>query len=214
VIDELMTSYEGDTDIQFVEIRMLSASQNLVANTVLGVFDASGNYAGDALVVPGNVPNSGSGTRWIMGTPAFQTLTGIQLNFEFAPGLIGESGMVCWGAPDDLLVPPADPDSWVHSNPENYIDCVAYGSYTGPTNGLIGDPTPLSPDGHSLQRIFETHDSLTDFACADPATPTNNAGETIDLAAAIPCPEPSQILLLAGGAAALAPAGRRRQRRR
>jgi len=213
VIDEVMTSYDGDFDVQFVEIKMLNVAQNSVANSVLGVFDGSGNFEGDALIVPGNVTNSGNGTRWIMGTPAFETVSGIQVDFEFAPDLIAGSGMICWGAPGELL-PPADPNSWDHSDPENYIDCVAYGGYDGPTNSFIGNATALLADGHSLQRISETHDSATDFACGDPANPTNNAGSSADLDATIPCPEPSQLLLLLAGAGALLPAQAFAKRRR
>jgi len=212
VIDEVMTSYDGDFDVQFVEIKMNVASQTFVENSVLGIFDGSGNYERDALVVPGNLANGGAGVRWLMGTPAFEAASGIQVDFEFAPGLVAGSGMICWGAPGTL--PPADPNSWDHTDPANYVDCVAYGGYSGPTNTYIGDPTPIEPDGHSLQRITESHDNLTDFACGDPANPTNNAGETADLAATIPCPEPSQILLLLAGAGALIPAQARAKRRR
>lgn len=214
VIDEVMTSYDGDTDVQFVEIRMQTFSQEAVANSVLAVFDASGNYERDALLVPGNVAQSGPGTRWIMGTPAFETVSGLEVDFEFAPGLVPQSGMICWGAPDSGLVPPADPESWDHSDPENYVDCIAYGEYDGPTNSFIGDPTPLSPDGHSLQRVAETHDSASDFECGDPASPTNNAGASAALEATIPCPEPGQLALLLAGAAALRSARGLAKRRR
>lgn len=212
VIDEVMTSYDGDFDVQFVEIRMLASGQTFVENSVLAKFDGSGNYEGDALVVPGVVTNGGNGVRWLMGTAAFEAVSGIQVDFEFSPGLIAGSGMICWGAPGQL--PPADPNSWDHTDPANYTDCVAYGGYSGPTNIFIGDPTPIEPDGHSLQRIDESHDNAMDFACGDPANPTNNAGETANLAATIPCPEPSQILLLLAGAGALWPLQARAKRRR
>ncbi len=64
VIDEVMTSYGGNANVQFVEIRMLSSSQNFVSNSVLGSFDSNGNYLGDVLVVPGNVTNGTAGARW------------------------------------------------------------------------------------------------------------------------------------------------------
>lgn len=212
VIDEVMTSYEGDTAVQFVEIQMLSGSQTLVADSVLGVFDATGAFVDEALVVPGNISNSGSGLRWIMGTPELETAAGIQVDFEFPAGLIPQSGMVCWGAPGVFPPPPA---SWDHTDPESYVDCVAYGAYTGPTNDLIGTPTPISPDGHSIRRISETHDNATDFACGDPADPTNNAAQSGSLAATTSCvPEPGAAALLLVGAAALAAAGTLRGARR
>ena len=45
--------------------------------------------------------------------------------------------------------------------------------------------TPLDANGHSLRRVSHTDDNETDFACGDPADPTNNAGESALLAATI-----------------------------
>ena len=96
-------------------------------------------------------------------------------------------GMICWGAPG--ILPPADPMSWDHADPANYVDCLAYGTYSGPSNPFIGTPTPLVAEGHSLVRQSETDDNAADFACTDTATPTNNAGESIDVPASTPCGE-------------------------
>src|SRR5690606_4787676 len=95
-----------------------------------------------------------------------------------------EGGMICWGAPG---VDPPSPDSWDHSDPTNYTDCVAYGIYDGPSNPLIGDPTPLVPEDHSLVRIADTQDNDADFVCAETATPTNNEGGTVAVPATTPC---------------------------
>jgi len=191
VIDEIMTSYGGDPNVQFVEIDMLALGQNLVANSILGVFDTSGSYIGDVLVVPGNVPNSGTGVRWIMGTSQFQTASGLAPDFIMPAGLPTLGGMICWGAPG-VAVPP--PGSWDHTIPGNYVDCVAYGTYSGPSNVFVGTPTPLNADGHSLVRVSETHDNATDFACADPAGPEDNSGTTASMAATTPCLAPVPML--------------------
>jgi hypothetical protein len=184
VIDEVVTSYGGDPDVQFVEIAMETGSQNFVQNSILGAFDVDGDYLGDVLVVPSNVPNSGNGVRWLMATSEFQTLTGLTPDFTMPAGLLTGGGMVCWGAPG-VSVPP--PGSWDHTNPNNYVDCIAYGTYSGPTNNHIGNPTPLTGDGHSLQRIAHTDDNLSDIICGDPATPRNNAGSTVNMAATTSC---------------------------
>jgi hypothetical protein len=189
VIDEVMTSHDGNADIQFVEIRMLAAAQNQTANSVLAAFDADGTFIGDILVVPSNVANAGNGVRWLMGTTAFETAAGVQADFEFAPGLVPQSGMICWGGGPGAVVP-EDPPDWDRENLDSYVDCVAYGAYTGPTHDLSGTPTPIAPDGHSLRRISETEDNATDFACGDPADPTNNAGGAGSLAATTACPAP------------------------
>ena len=180
-----MTSYGGDPNVQFVEIDMLSPGQNLVTNSVLGAFDTSGSYIGDVFVVPADVPNAGSGVRWIMGTSQFQTASGLSPDFIIPASLPTGGGMLCWGAPG--ILPPA-PGSWNHAIPGNYVDCIAYGTYSGPSNGFVGTPTPLDADGHSLVRISDNNDNATDFACADPATPEDNNGTSVNMAATTPCP--------------------------
>ncbi len=187
VIDEIMTSYGGDPNVQFVEIKMLAIVQRFVRDTVLGAFDPNGAYLGDVLIVPGDVVNNGPGVRWLMATEEFQTLTGLTPDFLMPATLPSGGGMVCWGAPGPGSFIP-DPNSWDHSDPNQYVDCVAYGSYSGPANALIGNPTPLNADGHSLVRSSETNDNETDFGCGDPATPENNAPQSAPLIATTPCP--------------------------
>ncbi len=176
VIDEIMTSYGGDPNVQFVEIRMLGIGQRLVGGTVLGAFDPSGSHLGTVLVVPGNVSRSGNGVRWLMGTTRLQAVSGPTPDFIMPAGLPTVGGMVCWGAPGAST-----------SNPAFYVDCVAYGSYSGPSNIHIGNPNPLNAAGHSLVRVSDTNDSATDFACGDPATPESNAPATVSLAATASC---------------------------
>ena len=176
VIDEVMTSYGGDANVQFVEIRMLNTFQTVVANTVLAAFDASGAYTGDVLIVPSSL-TSNSELRWLMGTTQFQAASGVTPDFIMPAGLPTGGGMICWGAPLN------------HTIPANYIDCVAYGTYSGPTNVHIGTPTSLDAIGHSLQRSGDTSDSAADFQCGDPANPTNHSSVSASLVATTPCPD-------------------------
>ncbi len=189
VIDEIMTSYGGDPNVQFVECKMLAPFQAFVTNTVLGAFGPTGTYLGDVLIVPTDLGAAGPDVRWIMATQAFEDLTGLTPDYIIPPNLPLASGMICWGAPGSGLVPAPDPNSWNHTDPNQYTDCVAYGSYSGTTNAQSGNPTPLLPVGHSLERISQTEDNETDFRCGDPATPENNIpGESASLAATTSCP--------------------------
>jgi len=189
VFDEVMTSYGGDPNVQFIEIRMLAPIQNAVQNSVLAAFDNTGTYINDILVVPGNLTNQGTDVRWLVGTSAFATATGLAPDFIMPTGILPTSGgMVCYGGGGGLV--PAAPGSWSRTNFANYVDCVAYGTYAGSTNAHIGTPTTLNGDGHSLQRIGSTNNNAADFTCADPATPENNAGVSANMAATTPCPAP------------------------
>lgn len=184
VIDEMLASIDGDPEQQFVEVKMLFAAQNLTKNAVIAAFDADGSYVEDILVIPDNVANGVNGARWIAATEAFQTARGFTADFTMPAKIPLGGGMVCWGAPG-IAAP--DPASWDHANPANYVDCLAYGTYHGPTNAKIGTPTSLIAEGHSLVRQSETDDNAHDFACAPVATPTNNAGQSIDVDASNAC---------------------------
>jgi len=186
VIDEVMTSYGGDANVQFIEVRMLAGLQTFVSNSVLAAFDTNGNYIADILVIPNNVSNGGPGVRWLVGTSAFQTASGITPDFIMPAGVLPSGGgMVCYGGGGGLS--PKNPPDWDRTAFATYVDCLAYGNYAGPSNVRIGTPTQLTGDGHSLQRSGTTHDNAADFTCADPATPENNAGDTGSMAATTSC---------------------------
>ena len=179
VIDEVMSGLSGTDDVQFVEIRMLAGSQNIVTGSKLSAFDANGNFLRVVLTVGANVAG-GMNRAWIMGSTDFAAASGITPDFTFTSsgglGLEPNDGMVCWGKPSNEM------------NAGQYVDCVAYGNYVGPTNVHIGTPNPLSPNGRSLVRISNTNNSAADFACNDPAEPENNAMQVGSIAATTPCP--------------------------
>lgn len=188
-ISELMVGFNGNPQVQYVEINQRALGQNIVMNSRLAAFGPSGNFLGVALLVPGNVPNSGDGVRWVMATPQFEAESGIQADFVFSPGILAPSaGMICWGSPG--LVPP-DPSTWDPTNPNNYVDCLAYGNYTGFAPSGPANPAGPGDCERSLTRTTPaTFDSqippmdtwadgnnATDFVLAVPS-PTNNAGQT------------------------------------
>ena len=190
-IHELMVGFDGDPDVQFVEINMRLFGQNITVNTKLSAFDASGTFIdadavtpGDQplLVVPGNVPNSGDGVRWLMGTAAFEIAFGIQVDFEYppAPVLPATAGMVC------LFENFRD-----FTNPSQSVDCVAYGgaAFTGQNpNSSPSEAATVGPGdgGSSLTRFvpatfimgppWAQSDDAVDFFLACPS-PENNAGQ-------------------------------------
>jgi hypothetical protein len=182
VIDEVMLGVNGDPTAQYVEIRMLFPAQTSVAHSVLAFFTCDGAGVSTQIDgLPGDIAHGGTGVRWSMGTDTFATATGLTPDFTF-PAIANNAtssyvpcGMVCWGAPTMSLLPPADPDSWSHADPENYVDCVAFGGYSGTTRTSSGTPTNLMPGNGSmsLTRIGSTGNNLADFALAAP-TPTNN----------------------------------------
>jgi len=180
-IHELLVGFNDDPDIQYVEINQRGLGQNFVGGTRLVAFGPTGAYLGVVLQVPNGVANSGDGVRWIMGTPAFEAASGMQVDFEFAPGIISPgSGMICWGATSG------------ESNPNAHVDCMKYGNYAGP-NTPNEPSSPLSPSNcfQSMTRVipatFDASSPPSDTWADDPnantyalATPSpqNNAGIT------------------------------------
>jgi hypothetical protein len=183
-IHELMSGVNGDPSVQYVEIRMhdMNFSQNAIADTRLTAFSCDGSSFNVLLLVPSNVSFGSFDKRWIMATPHFAAAAGMTPDFTWDPtvtGNIPSCGMVCWGAPGQI--PPA-PNTWDPSMQDNYVDCVGYGGYTGPTKTSIhdttptsGTPTSLGPGNGtlSLSRLGNTGNNVADFALDCPA-PQNN----------------------------------------
>ena len=193
VIDEIKSGAAGNPNLQYVEIRMLSAGQNQVAHTRLTVFRCSANGGGNVVLIndlPTNVPNAVAGGRWIMASPdatTFLAASGISPNFTWNSSVAGSiptsCGMVCWGAPGIL---PPNPPTWDASVPSNYTDCVSYGAYDGPAIPGGAAPATATPGNatFSLTRTDAAQFS-NQFALACP-TPTNNAGNTGSFGACSP----------------------------
>ena len=198
-ISEVMSGFDGDANVQFVEVDQLGTLQSFVANTRLTAFNPDGTLAG-VLLDPVGADVSFTGDKWLMGTLAFQAASGISADFTFSPGILPAAGMVCWGAPDTAA---PDPNTWDASDPNNYVDCVSYGgaAFTGtnpmspnPASSGAGDDTlSLTRSTTSTPKLtnpWRNSDDSTDFKLAVPS-PENDAGEVGSLIASAPSPVPS-----------------------
>lgn len=171
-ISEVMFGYNGDPDIQYVEVVMQTAGQNITAHAILGYFDAAGAYQGDILEVPTNVQTGDSGGRYVMATADFTAASGITPDFTFTPvASMPATGMVCFGGGG---VVPLNPPTWTRTTMANWIDCVPYGGYVGPPIKQ-GPATPfgLGDGTNALTRTMDTDNTSVDFVLACP-TPQNN----------------------------------------
>jgi hypothetical protein len=182
-ISEIGAGFQGNAAIQFVELRLDSGGQTQTEDTRLTAFAADGT-ATELVLSDHAVPNGTSGANILYATEAFAEATGVTPDFVMPAGLVTPSGMICWGAPG---VDAPDPDTWDLTKPENYVDCVAYGGFTGATRPTSGTPTTLGP-GDGTQSLARTNgtggggSNATDFALATPNV-CNNAGDCTDLAA-------------------------------
>jgi hypothetical protein len=140
-ISEIGSGFNGAADVQFVELRLDLGAQTNATNTRLTVFAADGTAI---LLKLSDHPlaNGTSGANVLYATAAFRTATGVKPDFEISTGIVTPTGMICWGAPGIVPPPPA---SWDFTKPENYVDCVAYGGFTGTTRPASGTPSALPP---------------------------------------------------------------------
>ncbi len=181
-ISELGAGFLGDPNVQFVELRLDAAGQTELTNTRLTSFDKDG-VATALLLTPSDVANGSAGRNVLYATAEFQTATGITPDYVIPVGVVGPSGMICWGAPGATA---PDPMSWDFDKPENYVDCVAYGNYAHNTRPASGTPSTLTPgDGvRALVRQKNTGaagNNANDFALAT-ASACNNAAQCAVLA--------------------------------
>ncbi len=111
-----------------------------------------------------------------MGTASWATATGVTPDFTFpTSAAFGNAcGMICWGAPGGLA-PPENPPTWDAGMADNYVDCVAYGGYTGTRQAGDAAASLLAAGNGtmSLQRTADNGNDSTDFALLA-RTPTSN----------------------------------------
>jgi hypothetical protein len=164
ILDEIVGSWQGDDEVQFVELRMMADGQNQLAGAAALFFDnASGSEEGRRVFVfPQNVSRGVEGVKILLASPKARDLAEVQPDFVLPAGMLRpENGRVCFAV----------------AGPLNFVatDCVAYGKFTG-DNGGYGPPTPITPDNRALQRIAVTGRNRTDWrGVLDPVL-ENNAG--------------------------------------
>lgn len=182
-ISEVGVGFGGDASVQFVELRLEAAGQGHLKDTRLTAFAPDGT-ATELVLSDRAVTNDARGANVLYATAGFAAATGVTPDFVIPAELPTPTGMICWGAPGAVPPPPAQ---WDLDKPNNYVDCVAYGSFSAATRSGSGTPTTLGPgDGsQSLTRTGGTSftgDNAADFTLATP-TACNNAGACTDLTA-------------------------------
>lgn len=151
---------------QYVVLQMYSAGQDQLTGRKITVYDPVGNKA-DTFTFP-NPDNVNTGTdqsKILAATTQAQTLFQVTADLTIDPSMSAAGGKACFDA-----IP---------------IDCVTWGSYSGPAGG-----TPADPDGfntrHALKRDLgangtleandDTDDSAADFDVGQ-TTPVRNGGQ-------------------------------------
>ena len=184
-IDEIMAGANGDSQIQFVEMRVSDGSQKLwgpndseeVGRAMLVFFDINGKRTG-RFVFPTNAPAGGS--QVLIATSAFAALPGAPTpDFIMPTDLIAVSGKLCFRGN------PANPNRF------DVNLCLSYGAFEGDTEGA-GSPAAggarLAIVGATSLRRFQDSvgigsQSNADFELSTPE-PTNTRDQSFTISAA------------------------------
>lgn len=158
---------------EFVELQMYAPLQNFVDGHKLTLYSSTASLTGTC-TFSGDVPNGANQDTILFATPAGAAEFGKTADCSLADAdrLSPTGGAACWET----------------------LDCVSWGSFSGPLPSPAGTPAPAMTPGMSLTRsiaagcstLFEagddTNNSAADFALTSP-TPRNNA----DPADGTPC---------------------------
>jgi len=173
-IDEVLGSWQGDDSVQFVQLRMLAAEQQLLSDgggtrgpAELVFDDASGSPdTRRVFTFTHDLAIGLAGSRILLATPALTSLSGFAPDFVLPAGMLApRDGRVCY-----FVNPPQ-----AAGQPTGVIDCVAYGKFKG-DHGPFGPPTPITPDNRALRRIALTGRNVDDWGGVLAPDPTNDAG--------------------------------------
>ena len=173
-IDEVLGSWQGDDSVQFVQLRMLAAGQQLLSDgggtrgpAELVFDDASGSPdTRRVFTFTHDLAIGLAGSRILLATPALTSLSGFAPDFVLPAGMLApRDGRVCY-----FVNPPQ-----AASQPTGVIDCVAYGKFRG-EKVPFGPPTPITPDDRALRRIALTGRNVDDWRGVLEPDPTNDAG--------------------------------------
>ena len=163
--------YAGDAlnpSAEFIELQMFQSGQNLVTGHSVVIYNGAGAPL-QTITMNSNVANAQNQRTILIATSAAETVFMVDADFSMTAGIPEGAGKVCF-----------DPEP-------NPIDCVAWGSYTGPTTNT-GPPFGGGiPQGQSIERKInagcatllegadDTNNSANDFQAVTPTAEPNSA---------------------------------------
>ncbi len=151
----------------YVELQMWSAGQNLVGGHAIGIYGPAGASAGTATFAH-DVNGDANQSTLVAATPEAEAEFGFEADASLSPGLLDPTGgAVCWES----------------------LDCVAWGSFSGPAKSPAGPPAAAGgiPDGMALRRTIEP-------GCATLLEPGDDRDSSAtDFSAVFPAPRPNSV---------------------
>ena len=176
-ISKLLVGYNGDTDIQAMEIDFLSGGENFVSGLTVAVYDSVGDPVATLGTFPATLPNGLTTDFILCATAKFRDTFGIQPDLVITPGIPVRTGQIAYESVGCL------------------VNALAYGNVPVPLNGISAAPTLLPDLAYALVRTVNNGTApscpLTENAgarfqfrsgsSAAPITFTNNARQSVNV---------------------------------
>lgn len=199
-IHAVMIGFQGNEDVQYVELRMAEGGQTQTAGKVLCIFNHSGVPVGRFTFQSNHTLSSDAGSSILIGTLVMDSIWPHTLDEAFSVGTITTipPGQIFLSAPLPIAgkiafgSDTADVPAEMCADGFNVIDSVAYGSeYTGTADfgTKFASDIPVNA-GQVLQLTGPlcgpcTRNNSTDYSLVDVTMaanfPRNNAGDTAAL---------------------------------
>lgn len=167
-IREVYPGSAAEPGSEYVELQMYASGQTLVAGHVVRTYGASGAITSED-AFGADVANGANQSTIVMATPEAEAHFGITADGALPPSgqLNPAGGAVCWEA----------------------IDCVSWGSFSGPLPSPAGQPAAPEgiPDGMALRRTIAPN-------CPTLLEATDDRDNSaLDFSAVFPSPRPNSV---------------------
>jgi len=95
-VNKIMAGFNGNTNIQAVELRMITSGEHVIGGGVIRTYNAAGGLVGTLGTFPGNLPLAQAlpDRKILCATALFQSTFGITADLTIAPGVIPTTGQV------------------------------------------------------------------------------------------------------------------------
>ena len=166
-IREIYPGSEANKGAEYVEMQMYAAGQNFVSGHSVTIYNAAGSLVQTSTFTT-DAGNGANQSTILMATPEAEAQFGVAADGTLLPGKLDPAGgAACWAG----------------------LDCVSWGSFSGPLPSAAGSPaTPGGiPDGMALRRTIAPNCPTLLEAADD----HNNSAQ--DFEAVFPAPRPNSV---------------------
>jgi hypothetical protein len=136
-INKVMTSFDGDVNLQAIELKMIANGENLVSGVSVVVYDGAGVQGATLGTFSANLPAGGvTGSKILLATMKWRQKFGVTPDLQISAGLLPTSGQIAIQTPTCV------------------VSAIAYGDVQTFIGGGVSSAPPLPTlGGVALVRV-------------------------------------------------------------